>query len=161
MKKQIIYLILTFIIYVKSFGQQDIIYYKKGIEVVFDSISAENPKFKIFLTSEYPIFNISKDPFGGFICNINFDNLKQKKLNSTKIIIPSKYKNSLIRNNFFNRLIYGSKLVELYVAVLYEDSNSILFRANIYGKEGGTFIFIKFKINSSEIEEFCKAYSIY
>lgn len=161
MKNKYVYLLLTLVISVKNFGQQENLYYKKGLEVVLDSLILENPKIKFFLGSEYPIFDTSKDPFGGFNCNINFDDLNQHSLNTIKIIIPNKYQNRLKRNNLFNRLIYGDKLVEIIVDVLYEASNNVLFRANIYGKEGGIFIFIQFKTNSLEVDEFCKGYSVY
>jgi hypothetical protein len=145
----------------KSFAQQEKLYYKKGLEVVLDSLIEESPNVKFFLTNQYPILSRSKNPFGSVNCNINFDDLKQKSADSTKIIIPSKYRNRHKKNNFFNRLIYGKKLVELHIAILYQNSNSILFRANIYGNEGGTFMFVKFKNNSLDVNEFCREYSIY
>lgn len=161
MKKNYIYLILTLIACVKSFGQQENLYYRKGVEVVLDSLIQESPNVKFFLTNEYALLDTSQDPFGSFNCNIDFDDLKQESADSTKIIIPSKYRNRHKKNNFFNRLIYGNKLVELHIAILYQDSNSILFRANIYEKEGGIFMFVKFKNNSLDVDEFCKEYSIY
>ncbi|WDO13620.1 hypothetical protein MH928_02705 [Flavobacterium sp. WW92] len=161
MKKHCIFLILILAICIKSFGQQENLYYKKGIEIVLDSLIQEIPKVKFFLTSEYTVMDTSKDPFGGFNCNINFDNFKQNSLNSTTVIIPSKYQDRLKKNTFFNKLIYGNKLVEVKIDVLYEDSNNVLFVANIYGKEGGIFMFVQFKINSLDVNEFCKVYSIY
>lgn len=161
MKKQYIFLILTLIIGVKSFGQQENLYYKKGLEIVLDTLIEESPNVKFFLTNEYALLDTSKDPFGSFNCNIDFDDLKQESTDSIKIIIPSKYRNRHKKNNFFNRLIYGNKLVELHIAILYHDSNSVLFRANIYEKEGGIFMFVQFKNNSLEVYEFCKEYSIY
>ena len=161
MKKQCIFLTLTLIICLKSFGQQENLYYKKGMEVVLDSLVQQIPKVKFFLTSEYTVMDTSKDPFGGFNCNINFNGFKQNNLNSAKVIIPNKYKNRLKKNNFINKLLYGHKLVELKIDVLYEDSNNILFVANIYDKEGGTFMFVQFKSNSLDVTEFCKAYSIH
>ncbi len=154
-------MILILAICIKSFGQQENLYYKKGIEIVLDSLIQEIPKVKFFLTSEYTVMDTSKDPFGGFNCNINFDNFKQNSLNSTTVIIPSKYQDRLKKNTFFNKLIYGNKLVEVKIDVLYEDSNNVLFVANIYGKEGGIFMFVQFKINSLDVNEFCKVYSIY
>ena len=161
MKKHCVFLILTLGICIKSFGQQENLYYKRGIEVVLDSLVQEIPKVKFFLTSKYTVMDTSKDPFGGFNCNINFDGFKQNSLNSTTVIIPSKYRDRLKKNTFFNKLIYGNKLVEVKIDVLYEDSNTVLFVANVYGKEGGIFMFVQFKINSLDVNEFCKVYSIY
>jgi len=154
-------LILTFIFSSKSFGQKDSLYYKKGIEVVLDSLIAENPKIKFYLASAYTRLDTSKDPFGVFNCIINFNELKQKSSGITKIIIPSKYSKRHKRNNFFNKLIYGKKLVELKIDVLFEDSDNVIFIANIYRKEGGNFMLVKFKNNNFEVDEFCKGYSIY
>lgn len=160
MKKRF-FLALTLFTGMKFFGQQENLYYKKGLEVVLDSLIHENPKVKFFLTNEYTEMDNSKDPFGSFSCNINFDYFKQNSLDSAKVIIPSNYKNRLKKNNLFNKLIYGNKLVELNIDVLYKDSNYILFRANIYEKEGGIFMLVQFKNDSLDVDEFCKSYSIY
>ena len=161
MRKQIIFLIVTLTIGLKSFGQGANFFYEKGLEVVLDSLIHEIPKVKFFMNDEFALLDTSKDPFGGFECAIHFDDLKQNPLDRQKIIIPSKYRNRLKKNNFFNKLIYGNKLVELNIDVLYKDASTILFRANIYGREGGIFMFVQFKNNSLVVNEFCKGYSIY
>lgn len=161
MKKQYIFLIVILFIYQKSFGQQDNDYYQKGIEVVLDDLIQENPKIVYHLTNDYAILDTSKDSFGGFECNIDFDDLKQNNSDSIKIIIPEKFKNRVKKNNFFNKIIYGKRLLEFNIDALFKDSNHILFRSNFYGKEGGTFVLVQFNNNSLEIEELCKAHSIY
>jgi len=161
MKKQFIFLTIILIFCLKSFGQKDSLYYKKGIEVVLDSLMKESPKAKFFLGDDYTRLDISKDPLGIFNCNINLDNFKQKESGIAKIIIPSKYSYLRKRNNFINKLIYGNKLFALTIDVLFEDSDNVIFIANFYGKEGGIFMLVKFKNNSLDLEEFCKAYSIY
>ena len=162
MKKQYIFLTLSLIFCLKSFGQKESLYYKKGIEVVLDSLIKESPKEKFFLGNDYTRLDTSKDPFDIFFdCKINFDDLRQESSGISKIIIPSNYSIFHKRNNFFNKLIYGNKLVKLTIDVLFEDSKNVVFSANFYGKEGGVFMLVKFKSNSFDVDEFCKAYFIY
>lgn len=161
MKKQYIYLTIILIFCLKSFGQNESLYYKKGIEVVLDSLIKESPKIKFFLGNDYTRLNTSGDPFYFFDCSINFDGFKQARSGISKIIIPSNYSYLHKRNNFFNKLIYGKKLVKLYVDVLFEDSKNVIFMANFYDKEGGILMLVKFKNNSFDVEKFCKAFIIY
>lgn len=161
MKKQYVFFTIIFIFCLKSFGQKESLYYKKGIEVVLDSLIQERPKAKFFLGNDYTRLDNSKDPLGIFNCNINLDDFRQKESGIAKIIIPSNYSFLYKRNNFFNKLTYGNKLFALTIDVLFEDSDNVIFIANFYGKEGGIFMLVKFKNNSFDVEEFCKAYSIY
>lgn len=161
MKKQYFFLIIILFICQKTLGQQDNAYYQKGLETALDSLVQENSKFVYHLINEYTELDTSKDSFGGFECNINFDDLKQNNIDNTKIIIPEKFRSRMRKNNFINKIIYGRRLVAFNIDVLFKSSNHIVFRANFYGKEGGIFILIQFKNNSLEIDEFCKVYSIY
>ena len=161
MKKLYIFLILTLIFCLKSFGQNESIYYKKGIEVVLDSLIKESPKAKFILASDCTMLDTSKDPFYFFDCSSNFDDFRQESSGISKIIIPSNYSNLHKRDNFFNKLIYGDKLVKLYIDVLFEDSKNVIFIASFIGKEGGVLMLVKFKENSFYVDEFCKVYFIY
>lgn len=161
MKKLYIFLTLSLIFCLKSFGQKESLYYKKGIEVVLDSLIKESPKAKFILGNDYTRLNNSKDPFYFFDCSSNFDDLRQESSGISKIIIPSNYSNLHKRNIFFNKLIYGNKLVKLYIDVLFEDSKNVIFIASFIGKEGGVLMLVKFKENSFDLDEFCKAYFIY
>lgn len=161
MKKQYVFLTIILIFCLKSFGQKESLYYEKGIEVVLDSLIQERPKAKFFLGNDYTRLDTSKDPFYFFDCSVNFDGFNQASSGISKIIIPSDYSYLHKRNNFFNKLIYGKELVKLYVDVLFEDSENIILKANFYDKEGGVLMLVKFKNNSFDVEEFCKAYLIF
>jgi hypothetical protein len=156
MKKQFIFFIFILFFCIKSFGQNESLYYKKGIEIVLDSLIKESPKAKFFLGDDFTRLNTSEDPFYFFDCSINFKDFKQARSGIYKIIIPSSYSYLHKSNNFFNKLIYGKKLTRLYVDVLFEDSKNIIFIANFYFKENGFLMLVKFKNNSLDIEEFCK-----
>lgn len=161
MKKQYIFLIVILFIYHKSFGQQDNAYYQKGLEITLDSLIQENPKIKFYLTNDYANLNNAKYPFY-FVsdCDINFDDLKQNRLDSTKIIIPEKFKKHLKKNNFFNKIIYGKKLVGLMVDLLYQDINYYVFIIYVYEKGGGIIMLVQIEKDSLEINKFCKVYLI-
>lgn len=161
MKLHFIYVIITILICQNGFGQQDVDYYQKGIEVALDSLIQKNPKIKFSLIKDYVVEDTSKELFGGFECEIDFDDLKQDSRDKTKIIIPERFKKRMIKNNFLNRIIYGKNLVQFTVDILFKDSNHILFIADFYGKEGGVSLIVMFRKSSLEVYEFCEEPYIY
>lgn len=162
MKKQYFFLIIILFICQKTLGQQDNAYYQKGLEATLDSLVQENPKIKFYLTNNYATLNKAKDPFGWFFdCDINFDDLKQDSTKNTKIIIPDKYRNRLKKKSFFNKIIYGKRLVGLKIDILYQDINYYVFIIYVYEKSSGIIFLAQIKNNSLEINQFCKAYLIY
>lgn len=161
-KNKFIFLIITLFICQKIYGQQDNDYYQKGVEIVLESLIQENPKIVYHLTHGNPVSYTSKNLPISLDCKICFDDLKQiNNDDSTKIIIPEKFKNRIRKYNFLNKIIYGRRLFEFHIEELYKGPKHVVFRANFYGKNGGIFFLIQFKNNSLEINELCKEYSIY
>lgn len=165
MKLRIKYVLILFTCFFISgilFSQKENKQTQKGLEIVLDSLSKNNPNEKYYFVDSDVNHLLKGSIYSPMDCSINTDKYKQNDDERLKIKILDSLKKHFRKNTILNKIRYGKRLKSIKVyKPFYSDENNYIFYCKVSGNEGGENFILLINSNTLTLENYCNYSTIY